>query len=266
VISSIYPISDSDWLVIKKLLPPEIDTGKGTQGGRPHSDLRKIFSGLLYWIRTGCQWDFIPKEYGCQSSLAKYLKKWVKFGVFNRLFSASLEIYDQEIGIDWKFQSIDGSIKRAPGCKENAGKNPTDRARPGTKHMILTDKKGIPLAALVIPANESDMTQLESTLTYISTQRPDPKQLRQHLCADKGFDSAANQDTAAGWGYESHIRKKGEGWIPIRKFTPKRWVVERTHAWINQFRGIHTRRIRSSSIYESMTLLACTSIILSKLR
>jgi transposase len=105
VTSSIYPLSDSDWLVIKKLLPPEIDTGKGTQGGRPHSDQRKIFSGLLYWIRTGCQWDFIPKEYGCQSSLAKYLKKWVKFGVFNRLLAASLEIYDQGCGLEKRYIS-----------------------------------------------------------------------------------------------------------------------------------------------------------------
>jgi putative transposase len=263
--SSIYPISDSDWIVIKKVLPPEIETGKGTQGGRPHSDLRKILSGILYWIRTGCQWEFIPQEYGCKTSLAKYLKKWVKADVFNRLMTVSVEIYDQQIGIDWKFQSIDGSIKRAPGCKQNAGKNPTDRARPGSKHMILTDKNGIPLAAVVIPANVSDMNQLEATLVNISTQRPDPTEVRQHLCTDKGFDSATNRDIAASWGYEAHIREKGEGWIPIRKFTPKRWVVERTHAWINQFRGVHTRRIRNAIVYESMTLLACTSIILSKL-
>ena len=155
--SPTYSVSDSEWLVIQEILPPEIYTGKGSQGGRPHSDLRTIFSGLLYWVRTGCQWELIPREYGSKTTLAKYKEKWVMSESCSQLFKTSLELYDDKIGIDWKFQSIDGSIKRAPGCSENAGKNHTDRARPGTKHMILTDKNGIPLAVTTIPANKPDM-------------------------------------------------------------------------------------------------------------
>lgn len=131
--------------------------------------------------------------------------------------------------------------------------------------MILTDKKGIPLAVTTIPANKSDMNQLENTFTSFYIERPDPLQVTQHLCADKGFDSEDNRDIVSEWGYQSHIRPKGEGWIPIRKYSAKRWVVERTHAWLNQFRGIHTRRIRCSKTYDAMTLLACTLVILSKL-
>ncbi len=258
-------ISDSDWLVIYEILPREIYTGKGSLGGRPHADLRLVFCGLLYWIRTGCQWELIPDSYGSKRVLGKYLKKWVGSGVFQSLMSASLELYDKEVGIGWKFQSIDGSIKRAPGCTQNAGKNPTDRGRPGAKHMILTDQKGIPLAVSTIPANHSDMNQIENTLSTLMVERPDPKEVEQHLCADKGFDSVENRDLVDQWGYKHHIRKKGEGWTPIRKYNAKRWVVERTNAWLNQFRGIHTRRIVRAEVYEAMTLLACSCIILSKL-
>jgi putative transposase len=265
MISSKCYVSDSDWLVIQEVLPAEIYTGKGSLGGRPHADLRKVFCGILFWIRTGCQWELIPKSYGSKRGLAKYLKKWVAQGVFQKLMSSSLELYDQDMGIEWRFQSIDGSIKRAPGCTQNAGKNPTDRARPGTKHMILTDQKGIPLAALTIPANHSDMNQIENTFSEIMIQRPDPKKVKQHLCADKGFDSNENRKTVDEWGYKHHIRKKGENWNPIRKYNAKRWVVERTNAWLNQFRGIHTRRIVRSDVYEAMTFLACSCIILSKL-
>jgi putative transposase len=264
--SSENPISDFDWQIIQEVLPPETITGKGSPGGRPHADLRLIFDGIFYWIRTGCQWELIPRIYGSKTTLAKYLKKWVEADIFNSLLKFSLELYDQEVGIDWKFQSIDGSIKRAPGCTSNVGKNPTDRARPGTKQMVLTDKNGIPLAALAIPANESDMTQIENTLSNILTIRPDPKEVEQHLCADKGFDSIANKEIVEEWGYRPHIRKKGEDQVlRIRKYNSKRWVVERTHAWINQFRGIHTRRIRRTEVYQAMTLLACCSIVLSKL-
>lgn len=259
-------ISDKDWDLIQKILPDEIYTGVGSKGGRPHSDLRTIFCGILFYIRSGCQWDLIPSFYGSRTAIAKYLDKWVEAQVFEKLMTVSLELYDNEIGIDWKFQAIDGSIKRAPGCSQNAGKNPTDRARPGTKHMILTDKKGIPLAATTIPANHSDMNEIENTLSTIQVLRPDPNIYLQNLCADKGFDSEENRKTSAEWGYKPHIRKKGEPiWTPIRKYDPKRWVIERTNSWLNQFRAIHTRRIRRSDIYQAMTLLACSCIILSKL-
>lgn len=77
MISLPYLIPDSEWLVIQEKLPTEIYTGKGSLGGRPHSDLRKVLSGLAYWIRTGCPLELIPPEYGSKTTLAKYKKKWI---------------------------------------------------------------------------------------------------------------------------------------------------------------------------------------------
>jgi transposase len=264
VTSSKCDISDSDWVVIQKVLPAEIYTGLGSRGGRPHACLRRVFCGLLYWVRTGCQWDLIPGVYGSKTTLAKYLKKWEASGAFGQLMSSSLEMYDGEVGIDWCEQVIDGSIKRAPGCSKNTGKNPTDRSKPGTKQMILTEKNGIPLAVVTMPANRSDMKQVEVTLSSIQTKRPSPDQVKQHLSGDKGFDSNENRETANEWGYDDHILKKGVS-IKLNKHSGNRWVVERTNSWVNQFRGIHTRRIHRPEIYQAMSLLVCSCIILSKL-
>jgi IS5 family transposase len=179
--------------------------------------------------------------------------------------SFSLALYDKEVGIDWRDQVIDGSIKRAPGCSKNAGKNPTDRAKPGSKLMILTEKNGIPIAVVTVPANHSDMNQVELTLSSIQTERPSPDEVKQHLSGDKGFDSNENRETANEWGYEDHILKKGVS-LKLNKHHRTRWVVERTNAWINQFRGIHTRHIHRPEVYQAMSLLVCSCIILSKLR
>jgi transposase len=170
------------------------------------------------------------------------------------------------IGIKWKFQPIDGSIKRAPGCRDGAGAaNPTDRARPGVKHMVLTDQSGIPFAATVIPENETDMKNLETTLQDIRIERPSPKKIEQHILSEKGFDSAENREIYEYWAYRHHICEKGVEWTRLKTHTPKRWVVERTHAWLNQFRGVHTRRVHNPRYYQAMLLLACSCIILSKL-
>lgn len=258
-------ISDSDWEVIENVLPEEIYKGQGSLGGRPNADLRLIFCGILYFVRSGCQWDLVPKYYGARSTLEKYFAKWTQSGAFEQLMTTSLELYDRVIGIKWKFQPIDGSIKRAPGCSDGAGANPTDRARPGVKHMVLTDQSGIPLAATVIPANETDMKNLETTLQDIRIERPNPKKVEQHILGDKGFDSDENRDISESWGYHHHIREKGEDWTRLKTYSPKRWVVERTHAWLNQFRGVHTRRVHNSRYYQAMLLLACSCVILSKL-
>ncbi len=246
-------------------MPPEIETGKGMKGGRPHADLQKIFCGLLFWIRSGCQWDLVPRHFGSHTSLGKYLKKWVSAGFFDQLMEEALQLYDEKLGIDWSFQSIDGPLKQAPGCSKNTGKNPTDRGRTEIKHIILTDKNGMPIAVKISPANDSDMHQIEKTFESIGLPRPKPKEVEQHLCADTGFDSAANRQLVEEWGYTSHIIKRGAQVKPIRRYNAKRWVVERTHSWLNQYRGIRTRRIHRPEVYRAMTFLACACVILAKI-
>lgn len=250
-------------VALKKIKDP-IYKGPGSRGGRPVTDCEKVLSGIFYWARTGCQVENIPSEFGSPSTIKRYLYRWIHSGVFEEIWQEALQIYDDKIGIQWKWQSIDGAIKKAPYCTEEAGPNPTDRAKSGTKISILTDKKGIPISAVVGPANRHDSQFLEKTLENIKIARPDPTDSIQHLCADKAYDSEKCRNTANEWGLFDHIHSRGEEIKNkrTRRFTPKRWVVERTHSWLNGFRGIFVRWVRSAQVYRAFIAIAESKLIL----
>jgi len=100
------------WDRVEPLLP-RYRTGK--QGGRPRADLRPVLNGILYVLRTGCQWKAAPREFGCcPSTLHNYFQEWTEKGVFFRLWKEALWEYDELKGIDWGWQSLDGAMTKAP--------------------------------------------------------------------------------------------------------------------------------------------------------
>jgi transposase len=81
-------------------------------------------------LRTGCQWKALPKEkFGSSSSIHQYFLDWEKEGFFESLWRVGLAEYDDMEGIAWRWQSIDGSMMKAPLAKEAVGRNPTDRGK-----------------------------------------------------------------------------------------------------------------------------------------
>ena len=108
----------------KQILYPE----KG--GGRKPLDYRKVFEGIVYVLRTGCQWKALPKEvYGSPSSIHAYFRQWEKAGVFLAIWRAGLAEYDEMEGISWLWQSIDSAMTKAPLAREAVGPSPTDRGK-----------------------------------------------------------------------------------------------------------------------------------------
>jgi len=96
---------------MEKLLPKYKVNPKG---GRPRVDLRKIANGIFYILRTGCQWNAVPREFGTGSTLHRYFQEWEKQGVFRRLWRASLLEYDKLKSIQWNWQSVDGAMTKSP--------------------------------------------------------------------------------------------------------------------------------------------------------
>ena len=84
----------------------------------------KIFSAIVYVLRTGCQWKATPKEFGSASAIHKHFQEWQQNGFFTRLWQAGLAQYDQMEGIAWEWQSIDGSLGKAPLAQECVGPQP----------------------------------------------------------------------------------------------------------------------------------------------
>ena len=114
-------------------------------GAEKAQEPRKVFEGILYVLRTGCQWKALPKsDYGSASAVHKYFLEWQAAGVFEQLWRASLLEYDELEGIAWEWQSLDGALVKAPLALESVGRNPTDRGKNGSKRSLLTDEKGLP--------------------------------------------------------------------------------------------------------------------------
>jgi transposase len=91
---------------------------------------RKVFEGIIFVLRTGCQWKALPKkEFGSASSIHQYFLEWKRKGVFSRLWRKGLAEYDEMEGIAWSWQSIDGATVKAPLALEAVGANPTDRGK-----------------------------------------------------------------------------------------------------------------------------------------
>jgi putative transposase len=149
-----YLIPDAIWEEAKGFLPPEKDPSP--QGGRPGLRHYDCMQGITYRMRTGCQWNAIPATFGSSSAIHARFQEWVEFGIFKQLHKWGLIVYDNEIGIDWQWQSLDASNNKAPLGQEQTGRNPTDRGKQGSKRHVLFDGRGVPLALAVSGANRHD--------------------------------------------------------------------------------------------------------------
>ena len=141
------------------------------------------------------------------------------------------------------------------------GPNPTDRGKAGTKRSLLVDGEGGPLSIVVAGANVHDAKLLEATLDAIVVERPQPTEEEpQHLCLDKGYDNPSGRGAAADHGYREHIRRIGEEKLDAsgdKRYPARRWVVERTLAWLSKCRAVLVRYDKKAANYLGVLQLAC---------
>jgi transposase len=130
-----WELSDELWSRLEPLIPPRPgrDPNKKYQrkpgGGRKPADPRKILEGILYVLRTGCQWNAVPRCYGGGSTIHRYFQQWARAGFFENAWKTALKEYDELKEIEWAWQSIDGAMTKAPLGGEATGPNPTDRGK-----------------------------------------------------------------------------------------------------------------------------------------
>ena len=130
-----WTVSNELWNRVEPLIPKRKRKKKRKYlrrpgGGRKRIEARKVFEGIIFVLRTGCQWKALPKsEFGSASSIHKYFLEWKRESVFVRLWRKGLAEYDEMEGIAWSWQSIDGAMVKAPLALEAVGANPTDRGK-----------------------------------------------------------------------------------------------------------------------------------------
>jgi putative transposase len=144
------------------------------------------------------------------------------------------------------------------------GKNPTDRGKIGAKRSLLTEGGGVPIGLAVEGANRNDFKMVRETIESIPVKRPAPTPATpQGMCLDKGYDYDEVRDLLAEFGFTAHIRARGEEAKALQQdagFRARRWVVERTHSWMNRFRRVLIRWDKNVCNYLGFLHLACAYI------
>jgi len=254
---TIWEISDELWERIAPILerryPP-------ASTGRPRADLRLMLDGVIFRLRTGCQWNQMPDRYGPSSTVHKWFQAFAGDGALEEVWAELVRECEALGGVDWEWQAVDGVMGKSRFEGDERGPNPTDRAKMGTKKSILVEAGGGPLAAVIAGANVHDTKLLERTIEAIVVERPDPGQLTQHLCLDKGYDNPTGEGACEAAGYVAHIRRIGEEKADAsgRKRHPaRRWVVERTIAWLQKCRALLIRYDKKAENYLGLIQLAC---------
>ncbi len=157
-----------------------------------------------------------------------------------------------------------GRRPKRPLGGEKTGPNPTDRGKGGVKRSLLTEGHGVPIGLAVEGANRHDMKLVRATIESMNVEHPEPTQEHpQGMCLDKGYDYEEVRDTLAEFGFTAHIRSRGEEAQALRREAgerARRWVVERSHSWLNRFRRILVRWDKKPQNYIAFLHFACALI------
>lgn len=261
-----WEVPDGLWNEIKQVLPREKRKGSV---GRPALPNRQVVNGILFVLRSGCQWKGLKKEwYGASSSLHKRFQEWNESGLWKKIYRLIVKHYQKKRRIKWKWQAVDSKMVPAPLGGDLTGPNPTDRAKSGSKRHIWVDQRGAPLSIRVTAANAHDVTEIMNLLNRPIVRRPNTLYRVQHLCADKAYDSEEVRSKLRKRNITPHIRKreyesdvKTPPPLESEKYPARRWVVERTLSWQNDFRSLRTRWSKKSSNWLAFLYLASTLIL-----
>lgn len=136
------------------------------------------------------------------------------------------------------------------------------------KRSLVVDADGGPRGIAIAGANVHDTKLLAKTLNAIVVERPEPTaEAPQHLCLDKGYDNPTGHQAAAAYHYTPHIRRIGEEKFDERRrkrYPARRWVVERTWAWLSKCRALLVRYDKHASNFLGLLQLACALLWLRR--
>ena len=255
------------WAFIQPLLPSPARTG------RPRADDRRTIEGILYVLITGCRWQDLPREYGAPTTVWRRLKWWGEAGIWERIWRAALAALDVQGKLDWTMAFLDGSFAPA---KKGGDKVGLTKKGKGTKWMLVIDGHGLPLGFHLDSAQIAEVRLAERTLDTVSVARPRgrPRQRPEQLVADRGYDSG---------GFRRALRRRGIRMCIPPKRRPAKWKakrgrpvvahkdeyrqhykVERSFAWLGNFRRLLIRWEHLSRVYHGFFTMAVLLICLRR--
>lgn len=250
------------WAQFAALLPdhPAVDPSHPLGCHRRRIPDRVVFEHVVAALVHGSGYERIASP-GCSDrTIRRRVHAWATAGLMPHLHTLVLAQYDRLIGVDLRHVCVDGCITKAPAGGTKAGRSPVDRGKQGRKRSLLTDAAGIPLHLVAAGANCPDSHLLRETLAGLSTLGPLPTKLPVHL--DRGYAGPRVQAVLADLGCVRVLPPLGH---PAPGHVGERWVVERTHSWLNAFGRLRRCPERSGLVVDLYLFLAASIIVIQQL-
>jgi transposase len=218
------------WDQFAALLPEHVDTHPlGCHN--PRIPDRIVFERVIAALVHGSGYERIADRQCSDRTIRRRVKYWSQLGMAEQVHGLAVQAYDRMIGLQLHELSVDGCITKAPCGGERAGRSPVDRGKQGLKRSVATEARGVPIGLVSAGANRHDSPLLVPTLEAAKKQiGVFPEQVNVNL--DRGYDSDKTRAALEELGFTGEIARKG---VPAPIQAGKRWVVERSHAWMNGF-------------------------------
>ncbi|MEK8171488.1 IS5 family transposase [Streptomyces sp. M19] len=262
-----WEVEDGLWERIEPLLP--VVERRYRHPGRKRLDDRRVLCGILFVLYTGIPWRFLPQELGFGSGMTcwRRLRDWNEAGVWQHLHELLLAELRAADMLDFSRAAVDSSHLRAMRAGRPTGPSPVDRGKTGSKHHLIVEAHGIPLAVTLTGGNRNDVTQLiplMQAVLPVRGKRGRPLHRPRRIYADRGYDHDVYRDRVRRFQITPHIARRGTehgSGLGIH-----RWVVEGAIALLHWFRRLRIRWERRDDIHQAFITLGCAIICWRRLK
>ncbi len=239
-------MTDAEWALIAPLIPPEKRHGRHRE-----VNVRDVVNGIFYLLSTGCQWRALPKDFPPRSTVHEYFKLWDWDGTLERIhFALFVQVRERAgneaspIAAIIDSQSVK-SAERGGAESDPIGYDAGKKVK-GIKRHVVVDTLGMMLVGQIQPATVQDRDGALPVLTEVRRLFP----FIEKIFADGGYQGAATATAVAQIGaWDLEIVKRSDaakGFVVL----PKRWIVERTLAWLGRCRRLskHVENLARSAL------------------
>jgi transposase len=232
-------------------------------GGRPAIDKRQAIRGIFWILDNGAKWKDLPRRFGSKSAVHRWFTEWVHAGVFEGILRDAGQLVEERDGYRLYECFIDGTFCKARGGGDGVG---LTKAGKGVKIMVLVDARGLPVAVDTTSASPHESRLVQPLFDFMLTL-----DLPRRVIGDKAYDSDALDEDLDDEGVEmiaphrasrkpENVTQDGR---PLRRYA-RRWTVERTISWIQNFRRLCIRHEKSTAMFRAFLHLGCAVLLLKQ--